>query len=400
MGNKLKILFLASWFPYPPDNGSRQRTYHLLHGLAGHEITLIALTDPDQISTQIPAVSALYQRVIAFPRKPFLPRRFSALRAFLSPRPRYIVDTYDPAVSSAIHNTMRENQFDAIVASELSMAVYAVEINHPHIVFDDVEVGIFRDAYENKRGFARWRHQLTWFKHKSYMQQLVRPFQILTVVSGQERERVRAMGIASERIAFVPNGVDCDAADSISATVEPFSLIYNGAITFAANLEAIRYFVREILPLVRAAEPAVKLRITGRADQVAQNDLSEDNVVLFTGYVPDVKPLVKASAVCIVPLRRGGGTRLKILEAMALCTPVVATTKGAEGLNVRHGEHLLIADSPRAFADAVLELLHNSTLRGTLTATAYARVRAEYDWKNIGLQFNRMLVECAPPQTC
>lgn len=295
---------------------------------------------------------------------------------------------------------MRENQFDAIVASELSMAVYAVEINHPHIVFDDVEVGIFRDAYENKRGFARWRHQLTWFKHKSYMQQLVRPFQILTVVSGQERERVRAMGIASERIAFVPNGVDCDAADSISATVEPFSLIYNGAITFAANLEAIRYFVREILPLVRAAEPAVKLRITGRADQVAQNDLSEDNVVLFTGYVPDVKPLVKASAVCIVPLRRGGGTRLKILEAMALCTPVVATTKGAEGLNVRHGEHLLIADSPRAFADAVLELLHNSTLRGTLTATAYARVRAEYDWKNIGLQFNRMLVECAPPQTC
>jgi len=144
----------------------------------------------------------------------------------------------------------------------------------------------------------------------------------------------------------------------------------------------------------------VVLRITGRADQVAQKELSADNIVLFTGYVPDVKPLVKTSALCIVPLRQGGGTRLKILEAMALHTPVVATSKGAEGLQVRHREHLLIADTPRAFADAILELLQNPSLRATLTANAYAQARRVYDWTVIGEQLDRVVVQTASAQIC
>jgi glycosyltransferase involved in cell wall biosynthesis len=208
------------------------------------------------------------------------------------------------------------------------------------------------------------------------------------------------MAIPPAQIYIVPNGVDVSAADSVASRAEPNTLIYNGAMTFAPNRDAMYFFVREALPLVRAQAPDVKLRITGHVEQVAQNELSEDNVVLFTGYLPDIKPLVKASTICIVPLRQGGGTRLKILEAMALRTPVVATTKGAEGLNVHHREHLLIADTPRAFADAILELLENPRLRETLTANAYAQVRREYDWNVIGEHLNRLLVECAPRQVC
>jgi len=110
--------------------------------------------------------------------------------------------------------------------------------------------------------------------------------------------------------------------------------------------------------------------------------------------------LVKTSALCIVPLRQGGGTRLKILEAMALRTPVVATSKGAEGLQVRHRKHLLIADTPRAFADAILELLQNPSLRATLTANAYAQARRVYDWTVIGEQLDRVVVQTASSQIC
>lgn len=396
----MRILFLASWFPYPPDNGSRQRTRALLRGLRAHQITLIALTDPDQTVTRVPELDALCENIIALPRKSFAPRRLSALRAFFSTQPRYLRATYDAAVSAAIRQTLDANKYDAVVASELSMARYAAEINASNLVFDDLEIGIFRDAYVNARGWARRRNYLTWVKFKHLVQNLAKYFRLVTAVSEVERAHALALGLASTQIAIVPNGVDCDAADLIAASVEPLSLIYNGALAFAPNRDAAQYFVREILPLVRAQEPAAHLRITGRANQVAQNELSADNIVSFTGYVAEVKPLVKASAICVVPLRQGGGTRLKILEAMALRTPIVSTSKGAEGLSVRHGEHLLLADTPRAFADAILKLFRNEPLRQSLTDNAYALARAKYDWTLIGEHFNQLLLKCAPQDLC
>jgi glycosyltransferase involved in cell wall biosynthesis len=150
----------------------------------------------------------------------------------------------------------------------------------------------------------------------------------------------------------------------------------------------MRYFCGEILPRIRAVEPRVRLRITGQAPQVAQKELSADNAVLFTGYVDDVRPLVRASAVCVVPLRLGGGTRLKILEAMALGTAVVSTTKGAEGLNVTNERHLLLADTPREFAEATLRLLNDAELRARLSRAARDRVSREYDWHKIQVSFD------------
>lgn len=392
---------MSSWLPYPPDNGSRQRAYHLLKQMAArHDVSLVALYDADQTPPQLDALRPLTRNVTAFPRKLFDSREGGGLRALLSPTPRYITATFDPNVRAAIHELLCQNTFDAIVAGELSMAVYAAELEHPHKLFDDVEIGMYQDGHERARGWARWRSRLTWEKHKRFVRNLATRFKRVTVVSEKEQARVQAIGIAREKIVVMPNGVDCDAADAIAAQAEPLSLIYNGAVTYAANLDAAFFFVKEILPRVRAQEPGVKLRITGRADQVAQNELSADNVVSFTGYVSDVKPLVKASAVCIVPLRQGGGTRLKILEAMALRTPVVSTTKGAEGLDVRHGEHLLIADSPREFADAVLVLLRDNSLRTRLTTNAYAHVRAQYDWNGIGQRWNRLLAECMSPTVC
>lgn len=401
MNKRLRLLYLASWFPHPADNGSRQRTLYVLRELAArHDVSLIALYDEDQTPPQIDALRAYSKDITALPRKAFVPRRARALRAFFSPQPRSVIDTLDADVAACVQNHIAQTAYDVLLVGELAMAPYARAVRGPRKILDDIEASVFADPFQQARGLRRMRRGLTWWKFQNYVRELAREFDALTVVSSREQALVQAMGIPAKQIHIVPNGVDVSAADSVASNAEPNTLIYNGATTFAPNRDAMYFFVREALPFVRAQAPDVKLRITGRAEQVAQNELSEDNVVLFTGYVSDVKPWVKASTICIVPLRQGGGTRLKILEAMALRTPVVATSKGAEGLNLRHREHLLIADTPRAFADAVLELLRNPLLRETLSANAYAQVRREYDWNVIGEHLNRLLVERTSSQVC
>ena len=356
-----------------------------------HEVALVALYDSDQAPPQIDALRVYSRDISAFPRKTFAPRGGRALAAFFSPQPRFLADTFDAALHAHIQNKIAREKYDALLVGELSMAPYAVSLAYPAKILDDIEASRFADAYRNAAGAARWRNGLTWWKYKRYVRRVAARFHALTVVSPRERALLAEIGVAGTKIHVVPNGVDCHVADTLSAPVEPYTCIYTGAVTYAANLDAMRYFCREILPPLRQAEPRVRLSITGYADQVAQNELSVDNVVSFTGYVPDVRHLVRAAAVCIVPVREGGGTRVKILEAMALGTPVVATTKGAEGLNVQHAEHLLIADTPTDFVRAILQLLQDENLRSHLTRAARERVRSEYDWSSIAQRLDNLL---------
>ena len=388
----MNVLYLASWFPYPPDNGSRQRTFYLLRELARkHRVTLFALYDSDQNPADAEFLKPMCTRVLTRPRRVFRPTRLRAIPAFFSARPRSIVDTYDAELATRLAREIQNETFDVILAGQLSMAVYAAELNHHAKVFDEVEVGLYVDKYVQSFGLTRWRNALTWQKLARYLKQLTARFDELTVVSAMERDHLNTLGIEAKRLSIVPNGVECAYETTEPVAPKPFTLVYNGALTYSANLDAMRYFVRDILPQIRAVEPRARLEITGRAPQVAQNELSDDNAVSFTGYVADVRPVVRAAAVCVVPLRQGGGTRLKILEAMALGTPVVSTAKGIEGLNVRDGEHLLVANTPDEFARATLLLLQDDELRMRLSANARVRVCAEYDWRVIGEMMERVL---------
>jgi len=392
----LNILFLSSWFPYPPDNGSRQRAFYLLQGLAlEHRVTLVAFTDEDQSPPRVEGLTNFAREIVPLPRRTFQSQRAAALVGLLSPQPRSLVDTFDAEANRTIQTIAASMSFDAIVAGELSMAVYARMLNHRAKIFDDVEAGIYADTFLKARGTKRWRNGLTWFKYARYISQLTGDFDALTAVSAREKSLLEQIGVSATKTHIIPNGVDLKSSLAVSVPVEPQTLIYNGALTYDANLDAMRYFTSQIMPEIRAVEPRVRLKITGRATQVAQNELSDDNAVLFTGYVDDVRPLVAGSAVCVVPLRVGGGTRLKILEAMALGTPVVSTTKGAEGLDLRDGEHLLIADSPQEFAQATLRVLNDPILRRRLTDAASKRVQREYDWRVIQSSFGKLVERVA-----
>jgi glycosyltransferase involved in cell wall biosynthesis len=189
------------------------------------------------------------------------------------------------------------------------------------------------------------------------------------------------------RIALSPNGVDCAHNRPGLAQPQPASLVYNGSLTYSANYDAMRWFLGEVYPRIRAQVPEVTLAITGSTQGVGLAGLALDDSVALTGYVDDVRLPVAEAAVAVAPIRQGGGTRLKILEAMALGTPVVATAKGAEGLDVVDGEHLLLADDPERFAAAVLRLLADQALAARLAANARQSVQQRYEWEAIGRRF-------------
>jgi polysaccharide biosynthesis protein PslH len=171
----------------------------------------------------------------------------------------------------------------------------------------------------------------------------------------------------------------------------PLSLVFTGSMDWLPNDDAIWYFVQEILPLVRAVKPDVRLTIVGRNPFPRLRELAEnDPGIEVTGRVDDVRPYIDRAAAYVIPLRIGGGTRLKVFEAMAMEKAIVSTSIGVEGLRVTDGEDVLIADSPRAFAQAVLRVLIERDFAATLGRRAGAKVRTEFGWTAVAESFSRI----------
>lgn len=375
----MRILFLSRWFPYPPTNGSCLRIYHLLTGLAtAHEVTLLSFMEAAAGAPVPPELSRLCTVLPPVPWKPFAPNRWAARRGWLSWQPSSVVDTYSAPMAQAITQELATRSFDLVIASQLTTAGYVHEFAGLPALFEEVELGLMMALYRQAGSLsARFRKRLTWFKHRRYVTQVLRHFQAATVVSAQERQLVSAAVPGYQPLTVIPNCVDLADYAHRPATPTPYTLIFTGSFRYVANYEAMLWFLREIFPRVQAALPQSQLIITG---DHAHRPLPSAPNLRLTGQVPDVRPLLAGSWCSIVPLLSGGGTRVKILEAMALRTPVITTTKGAEGLAVQPGVHLLVADTPQTFSAAVIRLLGDPGLRRDLADNAYQLVSTTYDW--------------------
>jgi glycosyltransferase involved in cell wall biosynthesis len=283
------------------------------------------------------------------------------------------------------------NRHDAAMAIQVDAARYLSECPGVPRVFEEVEVGTYRDAPPaGASPLGRARRRLTWSKYGRFVRGLVDEFDRSTVVSEEERGHLVAIGCDPDRVAVVPNGAD--AAEVLPPrTPVAGRLIYPGPVTYAANLDAVRYFVREVFPLVRRARPDATFVVTGSTGGVDLGDLAALDGVSFTGRLPDVESKLSESAACVVPLRVGGGTRLKVLQAMALGTPVVSTRKGIEGLEVEPGREALVADDGPAFAAGVLRVLNEPALANALSTAGHRLVRGRYGWDAIGDTLERVV---------
>lgn len=388
----MKILFLSAWFPYPPDNGSKIRVYNLLRALGErHQVTLLTFAAAGE-GNEVGALRPYCQVGGVVPAVPFRPTRARALLGFLSPTPRSVLDTYSREMAGLVDAHLLREPFHLVIASELGTAPYALRAPAVPRLVEDVEVGVIREAYTGAAtGARRLRSGLTWAKHRRYIARLLPQFTACTVVSDAERGHLRELAPGYEAVHVVPNGVDLDWLQVGGAEPTADTLVFHGALTFHANRDAMAYFLGDIWPRVRSQRPQASLKITGRTDGVDLSSLPLGNGVTLTGYLPDVRPAVAVAWACVVPLRVGGGTRVKILEAMALGTPVVATSKGAEGLAVTSGDDILIADDPEEFAAQTSRLLGDPALRGRLSAAGRRLVEERYGWSAIGAQFTRLV---------
>jgi sugar transferase (PEP-CTERM/EpsH1 system associated) len=392
----LNLLFVTPQLPYPPRQGTALRTWGLIRHLSQrHAITLLGFADADQ-SAEAPApeLRAACRSLIALPA----PRRTRAdrLRALLSPHPDLARRLWSPDFARALAELLRDSQFDVIQIEGLEMAPYLPIIrSRPQaarfVVYDahNAELLIQRRALvTDLRRPARWPAACySWLqlpRLARFEAETCRAVHAVACVSEEDAAALR-QHTPDLHPAIVPNGIDVEvyASHAAPGPAHAARLVFTGKMDYRPNLDAALWFIEEVFPRIRAAAPEAEFVAAGQKPPASLLRHHGRNGVVIAGAVEDIRPHIAGAAVYVAPLRMGGGTRFKLLEALALARPMVSTTLGAEGFAVRSGRELVLADSPADFAGAVLSLLAEPARAAALGRAGQAFVRAGYDWSAI-----------------
>jgi len=319
-----------------------------------------------------------------------------AARHVVNPLP-YAVGKYRHAAYAArVRTHLDSGRFDALVCDFLVPAVnLPASLPLPTVLFThNVEAEIWRRHAENATNpVARFLMKQQWERMIRFEGQTLSRFDLVLAVSDVDRQTFTGLypGAVRHMIHVVQTGVDTSFFAPMPGHERRAHLVFTGSMDWLPNEDGMLYFVRDILPLIRREEPGVTLSIIGRAPTPAVKRLAEEAGVEVTGRVDDVRPHVAAGDVYIVPLRIGGGTRLKIFEAMGMAKAVVSTTIGAEGLPVTDGQDIVIADDPERFADAVVRWIRDADARRRIEAAARRLVVERYDWAAVTQDFEDAL---------
>jgi polysaccharide biosynthesis protein PslH len=396
----VKILWLNAGLLLPLDKGGKLRTWHLMRHLATrHEITYLSFADPADAPEHRAGMFEVCRHLETVPRSD--PGKGSwrfyadAARFVMDPVPYAVAKYRSGAYAARVTDLLRTNRFDALVCDFLMPVVNLPDrLPCPAVLFThNVEAEIWRRHAATARDPLRarllsqqWRRMLRFERHA------LPRFDLILAVSDQDAATFARLypGALRAPVHVVRTGVDTryftPAGDE-----RPNHLVFTGSMDWLPNEDGMLHFVADILPIIRQQEPRTTLAIVGRAPTPAVKRLAGDPAIDVTGRVDDVRPYVAAGSVYVVPLRIGGGTRLKIFEAMAMARPVVSTTVGAEGLPVEHGRHLRLADEPAAFAAEVVRLLRSHAERQQLGHEARRLVTDQYDWAAVAQDFEEAL---------
>jgi glycosyltransferase involved in cell wall biosynthesis len=284
----------------------------------------------------------------------------------------------------------RSGDFDVLVCDFLAPSVNVPPQRCPSVLFQhNVESLIWKRHYQSQTDPLKKPYlYLQWLKMRRFERKACSSFDSVVAVSRDDRDLMQ-QDYQLKSVFDIPTGVDIEFFfPDGGVSPKPNSLVFTGSMDWLPNEDAIRYFTEQIMPFIRQSVPDVTLTVVGRDPYPALWELSKrDPAVIVTGRVDDVRPYIESAAVYVVPLRIGGGTRLKIFEAMAMGKAVVSTTIGAEGLPVSNGVELLLADSTQGFARAVIRLLTDRDFATELGRRAAARVRKEFGWDKVAESF-------------
>jgi sugar transferase (PEP-CTERM/EpsH1 system associated) len=400
----MRILWLKTDLLLPLDKGGKLRTWHLMRHLAKqHEITYLAFADPNEDPAHLEGMHEVARHVETVPRhevRKGSPQFFAKAAWHLADPLPYAVGQYrSRAYRERLRELLATRTFDLVVSDFLPPIVNMPKVLPcPAVLFThNVESEIWRRHAETATGIRRPLYATQYRRMLRFEGQALRRFEGLLAVSDADRATFARLyeQVDADGIHVVRTGVDTEFFTPAVSADDSMELVFTGSMDWLPNEDGMLWFCRDILPRIRREVPNVTLSIVGRAPTPAVLKLADEHGVRVTGRVDDVRPYMREAAVFIVPLRIGGGTRLKIFEAMAMAKAVVSTTVGAEGLPVTHDRDVVLADDPGSFARAVMQLLRNTNERRRLEHAARRLVAEHFDWSAVARDLDHALTRTA-----
>lgn len=387
VGRKLRILVLAEELSYPPNSGKRIRTWNLLRQLAKrHSISCLCFgRDDDPALKEYEAAGIRAHLVPPQPEWRGWSLYIRLFRNLFSRFPYSITKHYSRLFEDKLKDLLDEQHFDLVHSEGTLCASYLTAIKHvPRVLgTHNIESQIwFRRAGQAGTWMERVFFRLQAIKMRRFERRALLQVESAIAVTPQDAEQMRDWGVRA--VTVVPNGVDWEAYQISGEPERSCELLFLASLDWFPNADALDYFLAEIFPLILAVRPDAQLRIVGRRPPEAMRKLvaGHSNAELV-GEVPDVRPYLARAAVVVVPLRIGGGSRLKILEALAAGKAVISTSVGAEGLGLVSNEHFLAADTPSDFARSVVTLMSDEGERARLGENGRKLVKEQYGWDRI-----------------
>jgi glycosyltransferase involved in cell wall biosynthesis len=406
----MKLIWFSHFVPYPPKGGNLQRSYNLIRQAShSYQITLVALNflgeSPEGLRPHMAELKKYCARV-EFWELPYPWRgvrwQAAALASPLFRVPFSCRALYSPKLRSRWEQILRDNPEALLHLDSIDLGLFVPAtkgfrkvLNHHNC---ESAMALRRAQHEPNR-LRKAFLALQARELRRMERSICADFENNLVVSEGDAHQLRAIQPRAN-FSVVENGVDVSYFQPAGEQEQCNTLAFTGLLDWYPNVSGIRFFVREIWPLVKNRFADARLYLAGKnpAEEVLAFAQADSSIVVIPNP-DDMRPILARAAVCICPLLEGGGTRLKILDALAMGKPMVTTTIGCEGLRVTHGENILVADAPRDFADSVVHLFENEELRQRMGAAGRALVEREYSWDKIGEQLQQAYRGAFEPQT-
>jgi sugar transferase (PEP-CTERM/EpsH1 system associated) len=379
----VNLLFVALESPYPPHDGGRLRTYNLLKGVAQrHRVTFVTFCASAVAEESLSPLRPFCHHVLAVPRSESPDRSLGRKLLDLSARWPVALGRYrSPEMMALLTRLVDRGRYDVAHIDHIYLVQYLAALQALPVAFNhpDVECVAQRRTLRLRKDRYRLTWLLAWLEHRRWcrLERWAAERCDVSIAVSDRDARYFQKHVPGVPTVVVPNGVDCAYFQPTQARSDAPVLLFTGNMTYPPNADAMTWFCADVFPLIQERQPAVRLLIVGRDPGPEVRFLERRPGVSVTGTVPDVRPYFAQAAVYIVPLRAGGGTRLKILEAMAMGMPVVSTPMGCE---LACGTEILVADSPAEFSETVLQLLASKDLRMSLGQRARQAAVRRFGW--------------------
>ena len=397
----MNILLVTGRIPYPLYYGSTVRVYHPFRILSRtHNVFLFCLIDDQDQLEYLPEVQSIFTSISYLGKETEERRSLNGrLLNILSMNPNYIIEKQYPehfkTITNKLDQIISENKIDIVHTHLLGMAQFTNKLHKVSKVLDLVDsetLFLKRDLQQKSFSFSKAfiREGIDFARTMVWEAKIPKLHDATILVSPKDAEVISRL-CSNARIKVIPNGVDVSYfSPEKKAHVVENSVIFHGHMSYPPNVDAVLFFYKSILPLIRKEIPGLKMFIVGKNPSDEIRRLSMDNAVIVTGFVEDIRPFITQSSVCVFPLRAGGGFRNKIAEAMAMGKPVVASSMGVEGLTVFPENNIMIADDPGQFSEKILELLRNKELRDRMGCAAREFVVRRYSWEIITKSYEKL----------